>query len=70
MTLLISQTDPALVRDALRVLSESLQARGDYEEALNVTNQALANNGEDFELSFRAGTLYVSKGEYRMSSDA
>lgn len=60
-----SQTDPSLVRDALRVLSESLQAKGDYEEALNVTTQALANNGEDFDLAFRAGTLYYDKGEFR-----
>jgi tetratricopeptide (TPR) repeat protein len=60
----VFQTDPSLVRDALRVLSESLQAKGDYEEALNVTTQALANNGEDFDLAFRAGTLYYDKGEF------
>jgi hypothetical protein len=42
-----------------------LQAKGDYEEALNVTTQALANNGEDFDLAFRAGTLYYDKGEFR-----
>lgn len=49
------------MRDSLRILSEALQARGDYDEALNVTTQALANNAEDFELAFRAGTLYREK---------